>query len=1007
MLDKSKKVLVLTDLVDANAHQRQTRIKAISLICGSTYAKEIYSTVSVEDIARKDLTKAQNKHVSESFDLCPLGEFRQNPEMVYRYGSVICMGFEVLDELLEQKTDLQFSVKTIAYKLSYGEKNVTALCCPSSTELVTALQKLSYAKSKLHIRVANRTFIKALQIAKGLVPVSTRPNIITCLSVEDIDRLVADCAITGKVAFDVETMPDAPGVPEDDQIVHNTTPHLARMRMAGFSPQIGVAYVVPFYDRESPFDIGCNDKLKFYYKQKGRLEWEPCNALYAEGFGPNGHALSSYDLAIKKNGQFITQYNGEIIYWRKEYWEALYRNWVYAQTHKLESVLREAVLPKLERGLTNNFEIRKIAHFANFDYNMMRYPDNGVGLKFCGQLDSTDQMLHTLDKYTSLSLKNMSDALWPEFAGYGADIDYANDPMFELAEYQGLDAELTTRQDAYYLPILLSEKADGIYYLSVKKAVQKWFGEMEFLGDYVNIEKTKELKRDAQEELLKIETEMKTLPVFTRYVQAERESQVKQSVKILHLRVENWIASKLPVMKEKLDKIKKLTQKGTIRKAWYDLNEKINWIESREFLPSEYAYDDPMRWYNQMRQIQLGQTSEVYTFKRDKLQEHLLQEKNRGKKIPFSELAKLAVIEGWYGKQEKLSIGNFNFRGKDIENFLYHSKHGLKYPMPIEKKQKVVNGRKTWVSEPTASTAKDVLYWYEDDTGFLDLFRRYGGMNYVVQTCDEILRFVDKNGFVHTSFGWTTTDRSKSSKPNAQNFTKRTDIPENRPFVNRNLKNFETFDITTYRKYVCDISMAELRWGCYIYKIESMAKALNAYDADPENNPDLHEIAWHLATGKPIAEIIAIRGTPEWVIGRTRGKAVNFGFFYGQSAKGFMHFAKMEYKVLFTLKQAERTRAAFMKRYPEIPQAHVRQEAFIRKNAYVRSPFGNTRKLEKVNSGNKYIQLEAIREGINTPVQSGSAIGMMISGTLFMCRQHILGLSGGTRNLIHDDMPVS
>jgi DNA polymerase I-like protein with 3'-5' exonuclease and polymerase domains len=56
---------------------------------------------------------------------------------------------------------------------------------------------------------------------------------------------------------------------------------------------------------------------------------------------------------------------------------------------------------------------------------------------------------------------------------------------------------------------------------------------------------------------------------------------------------------------------------------------------------------------------------------------------------------------------------------------------------------------------------------------------------------------------------------------------------------------------------------------------------------------------------------------------RSAGKAVNFGFLYGQSAKGFQIYARTSYGLTITQNQAERFRDNFFARYPAIHRWHT------------------------------------------------------------------------------------
>ena len=49
---------------------------------------------------------------------------------------------------------------------------------------------------------------------------------------------------------------------------------------------------------------------------------------------------------------------------------------------------------------------------------------------------------------------------------------------------------------------------------------------------------------------------------------------------------------------------------------------------------------------------------------------------------------------------------------------------------------------------------------------------------------------------------------------------------------------------------------------------------------------------------------------------RQMAKAVSFGFLYGQSAKGFVAYARTTYGLIFSLEEAEQLRENFFAAYP-------------------------------------------------------------------------------------------
>ena len=101
-----------------------------------------------------------------------------------------------------------------------------------------------------------------------------------------------------------------------------------------------------------------------------------------------------------------------------------------------------------------------------------------------------------------------------------------------------------------------------------------------------------------------------------------------------------------------------------------------------------------------------------------------------------------------------------------------------------------------------------------------------------------------------------------------------------------------------------DYSTAELRAGCSIMKDAKMYEELKA-------GIDLHKIAATLALpNRTVGSITKAE--------RQKGKAISFGFIFGMSAPSFVEYAFANYGVVFTLGEAQKIKAAYVNRYPQI-----------------------------------------------------------------------------------------
>jgi DNA polymerase I-like protein with 3'-5' exonuclease and polymerase domains len=113
------------------------------------------------------------------------------------------------------------------------------------------------------------------------------------------------------------------------------------------------------------------------------------------------------------------------------------------------------------------------------------------------------------------------------------------------------------------------------------------------------------------------------------------------------------------------------------------------------------------------------------------------------------------------------------------------------------------------------------------------------------------------------------------------------------------------------------------------------------------------------------------------------GNSVNFGFLYGMWWKKFREYAKTDYGIDFTDEEAASLREMFFETYPRLAEWHSRVERWVKKRKYVRAFNGRIRHLPMVDSSDEAIAKQAIRQGINSPVQSfASDLGLMAIGLL-------------------------
>ena len=151
-------------------------------------------------------------------------------------------------------------------------------------------------------------------------------------------------------------------------------------------------------------------------------------------------------------------------------------------------------------------------------------------------------------------------------------------------------------------------------------------------------------------------------------------------------------------------------------------------------------------------------------------------------------------------------------------------------------------------------------------------------------------------------------------------------------------------------------------------------------------------VAAHLADEPTMLEIYRTGGdihtrTAQAVTGRnnvtkedrTRAKAVNFGFLYGMGAASFKDYARDSYGVHLTDEEASDYRKKFFELYSALPLWHKRTKEAAVKNGYVETLFGRRRYLDGLKYGSGSEKGAALRQAVNTSVQSVASDMMILA----------------------------
>lgn len=159
-----------------------------------------------------------------------------------------------------------------------------------------------------------------------------------------------------------------------------------------------------------------------------------------------------------------------------------------------------------------------------------------------------------------------------------------------------------------------------------------------------------------------------------------------------------------------------------------------------------------------------------------------------------------------------------------------------------------------------------------------------------------------------------------------------------------------------------DYSQIELRVAAHLAGEDTMLRIYRS-------GGDIHTATAMAVTGKDSVE----------KSDRTKAKAVNFGFLYGMSASSFKDYARDSYGVTLTDDEAVEYRARFFEKYSALPSWHRKTKELAVKNGYVETLFGRRRYLDGLKYGGGSERGAALRQAVNTSVQSVASDMMILA----------------------------
>lgn len=264
-----------------------------------------------------------------------------------------------------------------------------------------------------------------------------------------------------------------------------------------------------------------------------------------------------------------------------------------------------------------------------------------------------------------------------------------------------------------------------------------------------------------------------------------------------------------------------------------------------------------------------------------------------------------------------------------------------------------------------STSSKDHLPFFFDECPWAEKLAEYNKLERLLGT--NIVKFRENyilGDKIYPTYNLhiAVTGRTASADPNAQNFPKR----------GRFAKTYRSIFLPPpgWVMLEADLSQAELRIAADMAAERTMLRIYGS-------GGDIHRITALIVSGLTEDQFNQLPGS-EQALYRFKAKAVNFGFIYGMGWRKFIIYAKTQYGVEFTAQEAQRIRNQFFGTYSGLVNWHRAMRDFARANSYVRSYSGRVRHLPTIHSVEEYIQRDAERQAINSPVQEfASTLGVL------------------------------
>lgn len=255
------------------------------------------------------------------------------------------------------------------------------------------------------------------------------------------------------------------------------------------------------------------------------------------------------------------------------------------------------------------------------------------------------------------------------------------------------------------------------------------------------------------------------------------------------------------------------------------------------------------------------------------------------------------------------------------------------------------------------STNDDSLKYMKDQHPICELLLEYRKVKHLynnfVSTMEQHL---DKNDIIHPSYNLhgTVTGRLSSDNPNAQQFPRKVYDP----FLFQYWHEIKSLFTSRFGEdgvmLQFDYSQLELRILAVFSQDENLIQLY-------KSGADLHKATASGAFNVPIEEV-----TKEQ---RTAAKKIGFGIVYQESPHGLSEDLRSE-GIDLSEQDCERFIANYFKRFPKVEKWILGIKRFAKRNKYVKTLTNRIRHLPTIDSSEKSIANEALRQAVNAPIQS-------------------------------------